>query len=407
MAVRHVPFWLDRVPRARRPSYPSLRHSTDTGVVIVGGGLTGCACAWSFAAAGAKVVLLEASEIGSGATAAALGLVREDFDASFHEASATYGLRAARQLWQGMHRASLDFGAALRRLQVRCDLTPADLVHAIGRDPKAVKLFRREYQDRRGAGLEHSWLTPAAVTRESAIPSGGGIRTRGSALDPYRACLGFAAGAAARGVSIHEKSAVTRIRHLRHHVEVSTDRATVKADAVLVATSDPISDLRALRRHLRALTGYAVVTEPLPAAVRKETGRRAAALRDSATPPHFLRWLRDDRVLFSGADQPPGPPRAREKTLVQRTGQLMYELSTIYPAISGLQPEWSWDYTYYESVDGLPFVGLHRNFPRHLFALASSRHGAGFSWLAARILLRLHQGDPAKGDDVFGFGRVL
>jgi glycine/D-amino acid oxidase-like deaminating enzyme len=117
--------------------------------------------------------------------------------------------------------------------------------------------------------------------------------------------------------------------------------------------------------------------------------------------------MREDRVMFSGADQAEVAPRASDKTLVQRTGQLMYELSTLYPAVSGLQPEWAWDFTRYETVDRLPFVGLHRNFPCHLFAMGAGRHGAGFAWLAARILLRQHQGEAARGDELFGFTRVL
>jgi glycine/D-amino acid oxidase-like deaminating enzyme len=149
------------------------------------------------------------------------------------------------------------------------------------------------------------------------------------------------------------------------------------------------------------------VTEVLPAAVRRELGRREAALRDNSAPPHFLRWLKDDRVLFAGADQLPGPARARAKVLVQRTGQLMYELSTLYPAISGARPEWAWDFPYDGTVDGLPYVGLHRNFPRHLFALGHGRHGAAVSWLAARVLLRHFQGSPDKGDELLGFARIL
>ena len=175
----------------------------------------------------------------------------------------------------------------------------------------------------------------------------------------------------------------------------------------MIATAAPLQDLRALRRHLDPRHGYAVVTEPLPAAVRRQVGRRAAALQDTAGPPHVVRWLKDERVLFAGADQGEVPARLREKTLVQRTGQLMYELSTLYPAISGLQPEWSWDVIHYETVDRLPFVGLHRNFPRHLFAMGGLGDGAAFAWLAARILLRQFQGEPAKGDDRFGFTRVL
>ena len=99
--------------------------------------------------------------------------------------------------------------------------------------------------------------------------------------------------------------------------------------------------------------------------------------------------------------------RARDKILVQRSGQLMYELSTIYPAISGAMPEWSWDLAHDSTVDGLPYIGLHRNFPRHLFALGHSRHGAAVAWLAARLLLRLFQDSPEKGDELFGFSRIL
>ena len=141
--------------------------------------------------------------------------------------------------------------------------------------------------------------------------------------------------------------------------------------------------------------------------MRREAGPRSAALRDGGTPPHLLRWLDGERALFAGADQPEPPLRARGKALTQRTGQLMYELSVLYPAISGLRPEWAWDFTHYETVDRLPFAGLHRNFPRHLFAIGAARHGASFAWLAARILLRRYQGQPAKGDDLFGFSRVL
>jgi glycine/D-amino acid oxidase-like deaminating enzyme len=275
------------------------------------------------------------------------------------------------------------------------------------RDPQASRLLQREYQSRRDGGLDHGWLKPAVVTHETAIESSGAIRTHGSSLDPYRACLGLASAATARGAVLYEKSTVQRIRVSRKHVEVTTAGGSVRAEAVLVATAAPLPDLRALRRHLKPLDGYAVVTESLPAAVRREVGRRTSPIRDTDTPPHVLRWLKQDRILFSGADQPHLSERARDKAIVQRTGQLMYELSVLYPAISGLQPDWAWDFTHYETVDRLPFAGLHRNFPRHLFAIGASRHGAGVAWLAARILLRHYQEDSAKGDDLFGFSRVL
>ncbi len=405
--VRTSPIWIDRFPKTRRPEYPRFKGHVDTDVVIIGGGLTGCACASSFAAAGVRVVLLEQARIGMGATGAGVGLIREEFDASFQAAASAHGLRAARLLWQTMRRASLDFAAALRRLNVRCDLDERDLLHVARTGADATHALRREYQARRDAGLNHSWLTAAAVARETAMDSGGAIRTRGASFDPYRACLGLAAHAAERGAAIYEQSAARRIRAGRKGVSLATERGTVAAQAVVIATAAPLPDLRALRRHLDTVHAYAVVTEPLPAAVRRELGRRDAALRDSAQPPHIVRWLKEDRVLVCGGDQPAVPDRGRAKTLVQRTGQLMYELSTLYPAISGAQPEWAWDFTRQQTVDGLPYIGLHRNFPRHYFALGHARHGAALSWLAARLFLRHFQGEPAKGDELFGFARIL
>ncbi|HEX5473850.1 MAG TPA: FAD-binding oxidoreductase [Vicinamibacterales bacterium] len=405
--MRTVPYFLDSVPRARRREYPRLRGHLDTGVVVVGGGLTGCACAEVFAAAGVDVVLLEAGRLAAGGTGATDGLLRQGYDASFEATVARHGLRTARTLWQGIRRASLDMAAAIRRLRLRCDLVSQDLVWIARGDAEASRGLAHEYKARRAAGLDVRWMTAAALAREAHVDADGAIRMRGDAVDPYRAAAGLAAAAAQRGAAIFERSQVRRIRAGRRRVAIVAEGGTIDADAVLVATDAPIPDLRALRRHLTPRQAYTVVTESLSAAIRKQVGSRAAALRDTHDPPHLLRWLKEDRILFSGAAQPPVAPRALDKAVVQRSGQLMYELSTMYPPISGLQPRWAWSAIYHDTPDGLPLVGAHRNFPRHLFALGQGRHGAGAAWLAARVLLRQFLGEAARGDERYGFSRIL
>jgi glycine/D-amino acid oxidase-like deaminating enzyme len=376
-------------------------------VAIIGGGLTGCACAASLSAAGVKVVLLEADHLGAGATAASAGLVRQDFDASFQETAALHGLRTARHVWQGFRRAALDFSAALRRQRIRADLIPQDVLVLTRDGADAARRLQREYQARRDAAVDASWLNPRAVSVETHIAAAGAIRTKGDAIDPYRACLGLAAAAAARGARIHERTRAHRIRAGRKSVQIETESGSLTADAVVIATGALPDDLRALRRHFAPRLSYAAVTAPMPAAVRKETGRRSAAIRDMASPPHVIRWLKDDRVLVAGGDAPVVAARAREKAVVPNVNELMYELTTFYPAISGLQPEWGWDFIHHGSPDNLPVVGAHRNFPRHLFALGHGRHGAAVAWLAARVLTRAFLGEPAKGDELYGFTRVL
>ena len=415
--MRPVPFFLDTFPRSRRPDYSRQRGELRVAVAIVGGGLTGCACASAFATAGVRVALLEGDRIGAGATAASAGLLRQDFDGFFRESVDLHGLRTARHLWQSVRRASLDFAATLRRLGVRADLAPQDLLIRSQSIAEGARLdalattkastLQREYQARRDAGIEASWLTPRAVATEAGLTGVAAIRVKGDALDPYRACIGLAAAAASKRAYVHERTVARRIRAGRKSVEIKTDGGSVIADAVIIATGGLPDDLRALRRHFDPTQAYAVVTESLPSAVRKELGKRTSALRDASEPPHILRWLKQDRVLFSGADQRPVPPRLREKAIGPRANRLMYELSTLYPAISGSQPEWAWDFVHYGSPDGLPVIGPHRNFPRHLFALGHGRHGAGVAWLAARVLLREYLGEPAKADEAFGFARVL
>ncbi len=406
MKLRHEPFWRDRLPDRRRPSFPRLRTHLDAGVVIVGGGLTGAATAWSLAAAGVPVVLLEAESVCSGATAGGVGLIREDTEPAFATHVSLHGLRAARLMWQAFRRASLEFPSALRRLGIRCDAARQDLLTVAARGPD-TKALRREYDARRAAGLEARWIAAAAVGRDAGIEAPGAIKTDATAFDPYRAGIGLIAAAVKEGAQVFERSPVARIRPGRHKVDVTTDAGSVTADLVVIAGASSISDLRPLRRHLQARAGHGVVTAPLAAAVRRQVGSRTTALRAAAAVPRFVRWLGEDRVLVAGGDQPAVPAQSRERAIVQRTGQLMYELSLTYPAISGTEPEWGWSFRFDETVDGLPYIGAHRNFPRHLFALGLGRNGAAASWLAARILLRRIRGEPAKGDDLFDFSRNL
>ncbi len=405
-----VPFWFDRFPAARRPDRPRHRGHLDTEVAVVGGGLTGCTVAWAFASAGVRVALFEADRLARGLGAVrSLGLLRQEPDADFCQLEAAFGRRAARHVWRETRRASLDFAAALRRLGVGADLASSDAVW-FTRTPDHLERVQKELKARRDAGVTQdgsSWLSAAALKRETALAGLGGLKTRGlGALDPYRAAVGLARAAEAKGAAVFERSPVVRVRAGRKAVEIRTGGGTVRADKVVLATGYPTADFRALHRHFARVHTYVVLTDPLPAAMRREVGRRSAALRDTAEPAHALRWMREDRIMYAGADQPAVPDRARAKALVQRTGQLMYELSTHYPAISGLMPAWAWDAACAVTRDGLPCFGPHRNYPRHLFALGHGHHGAGLAFLAARLLLRHHLGAPDKGDELFAFSRI-
>ena len=397
--------WLAQVPKRARPSYPRHIRHREAEVCVVGGGMVGCTTAYVLAAAGVDVALVEAGRIGQQGTAATLGLLRQEPGADYRAVEATYGRRAARQIWQLTRRAMLDGAATLRRLKVRCGLDSGDAIY-VTRDHGDVGSLRRELAARRTAGLDATWLGGDRLRRETNIEGAAAVRTRGNyQLDPYRACLGMARSAARRGAALFERSPVTRIRSDAKGVTVTTGGATIQAERVVVATGQAAPLFKPLVRHLRTTHTYAVATPPLGAKIRAELGKRATMIWDTEEPPHWLRWTRDHRIVFGGGDQSPVRAQQRDQTIVQRTGQLMYELSTLYPVISGIQPEYAWDRVAAAGVDRMPIIGRHRSYPRHQFAFGYGADALTTAFLAARALLRAHQGTPDRADDRLGFAR--
>lgn len=396
--------WTDRFPRSRVPTYPRLKGSHDIDVVIIGGGLTGCATAYAFAAAGIKVAVVEASQVGQGVTALSSGWIPDDPGASFAAAEQLLGRRAARHAWQSWRRAALDFTALLRRLDVKCELEPRSTLIAATTPDQAAAL-KRELKVRKDAGLESPSLNAKGILAEAAIAGPGGIRTRDSAtIDPYRAAVGLAGAAVERGARIFERTAVVRTKFGRRTADVVLEDGSIRTRRIVVATGRPTDLFKSLIRHFWMKSSFTAVTAPLPAKLRNQLGRREVVVRDLAHPPHVIRWV-GDRLLVSGADDAEVVPRLREKTIVQRTGQLMYELSTIHPEISGILPEYGWELPYALTAEGVPYIGPHRNFPHHLFAFGDASHGVTAAYLASRLLLRHHLGEADAADEAFGFNR--
>ncbi|MBI3493528.1 MAG: FAD-binding oxidoreductase [Acidobacteria bacterium] len=402
--------WIDQFPTSRVPAYSRQRGRLTTDVVIVGGGLTGCATAYAFAAAGVRVALVEAARVGQGNTALSAGWIADDPGVAFAELEAANGLRATRHAWQSWRRAALDFVALLRRLDVKCHLETRPIV-TLARTPEQATQMARDRKARRNAGLDAVSLNARAIGNEVAVDAIAGLRSRdGATIDPYRACLGLAAAAVDRGAVLFERTTARRIRFGRKAVDVFTGGGAIRAGRVVIATGMPTPLFKALQRHFWFRTSYLVLSERVPAKTRQLLGRRAAVVRDMAAPPHVVHWVRwagDERLLVSGADSEEAPPRRRDKIIVQRTGQLMYELSTLYPDVSGLQAAYGWAADYARTADGLPYIGPHRNYPRHLFAFGDSSHSVTGAYLASRILLRHYSEELDSADEPFGFARTL
>jgi glycine/D-amino acid oxidase-like deaminating enzyme len=77
----------------------------------------------------------------------------------------------------------------------------------------------------------------------------------------------------------------------------------------------------------------------------------------------------------------------------------------LFPALAGIDIEYAWEGLFAMTPDGLPYIGPHRHYPGHLFALGYGGNGMTYGFLAARLLLDWFRGIQSADYRLFAFGR--
>ena len=150
------PYWTRKtkpVARSARATVKPLKGDHTTDVVVIGGGLTGCATAYALAQAGLKVVLLEAETVASGATSRAMGTILPTPDVSYAVATKSAGTRPAKVFFTEVRRSAKDLVSVLKKLRISCELTPAELLINAPFTNDAA-LLKKEVAARKAAKLD-------------------------------------------------------------------------------------------------------------------------------------------------------------------------------------------------------------------------------------------------------------
>ncbi len=399
------PVWLQgRGARARR-SYPSLTADWEGDVVIVGAGMTGSTAAALFAEQGVRVAVVDGALAARGSTAASTALLLQEPDKGLGELGKMYGGADARRIWRVSADAARDLVRALRRLRIDCDLSEHESVYFTVAGA-AVPPLRAELRLRHRAGFRGQWLTPGALRHLTGMPARGGILTTGNAqFDPYKASRGMLRAAAAAGADVFERTRVSRIDTTRTGVRVVTPRGRLTAQRVIIATGYAVPGFEPLVGRFQMRHTYVLATRPVSVAQQKELGFGNVMAWDTARPYHYLRWTPERRLLIGGCDRPDVPPRRRAAALAAATSELRDYFDRLLPALADLTVEYAWEGLFAVTPDSLPYIGPHRRYPRHLFALGYGGNGMTFSFLAARMLLEQWQGVASRDHRLFAFNR--
>ena len=77
----------------------------------------------------------------------------------------------------------------------------------------------------------------------------------------------------------------------------------------------------------------------------------------------------------------------------------------LYPSLRHVRTH-AWEGLFATTPDGLPYIGPHRRYPRHLFALGYGGNGMTFGFLASRLLMERLSGSLSEDHQLFAFGRT-
>jgi glycine/D-amino acid oxidase-like deaminating enzyme len=364
-AYRSLSLWHDTADDDWAPR-ASLAGDLDADVAVVGAGYTGLWTAYYLKKAdpSLRVVVLEREVAGFGASGRNGGWCSAQFPASVSWLAQRYGEQRAVAQYRAMQASVDEIGQIVADEGIDCGFTKGGTVVA-ARTPLQLDRARAEVAEARrwGFGEDDLALLDAEQARARLAADGvlGGTFTpHCAAIHPARLVRGLARAVERLGVTVHERTPVTRI----DPGVASTPHGRVRAEVVVRATEGFTAQLPGQRRTVAPVYSLMVATEPLPAEVWDQIG--LAGRETFADHRHLIIYgqrTADERLAFGGRGAPYHfgsrirPEQDRDPTVFAALHQVLVDL---LPAVRGAAFTHSWGGPLGIARDWCASVGLDR-----------------------------------------------
>ncbi len=286
---------------------PPLSDSIATDIVIVGGGFVGLSSALHLAKRGRKVVVLEAGEIGSGASGRNNGQVIPVLSGAEPAAiEQRYGEVGER--FVSLIRDSADYLFQIARDEkIECEAEQNGWYQPAHTEAHLrVSEWRNKAWAERGAPCRMLDRAESTALLGTDFWYGGTYNPTGGHINPLMLVHGFAKACERAGVQIFENTPAQSVEANGDGWRVKTARAEVKADAVLLASnaySDAFSGrlIPKLAHSVVPVVSFQMATEPIDDDLRKTIMPGREAVSDTRGDLRFFRYDKRNRLVTGGA----------------------------------------------------------------------------------------------------------
>jgi sarcosine oxidase len=279
---------------------PALNGEKRVELAVVGGGFTGLSVALHSAERGASVAVLEAGEIGYGASGRNGGQVNPGVKLDEATLAARFG-----EAGRGLHRLAQDapdfLNDLIARKGLRAQWRRPGLIR-LAHNAAALATVRRAAETLRKAGVAVEDLDAASVERRvgtSRYP-GGLFDPRGASVHPLDLVREMARAAGEAGAAIHAHSPAMQLKRDGGLWRVVTPQGALLARKVVVATNAYSDGLvKGLAQSLLPVNSFQVATAPLGALAEKLLPG-GETVYDSRRLVLYFRKSPDQRLVMGG-----------------------------------------------------------------------------------------------------------
>ena len=288
------------------PAHTPLQGSAETDVCVIGAGMAGITTAWLLAEAGREVMVLDMKGVAGGESARTTAHCTTAFDDRYTSVRRAHGEDGARAVAESQAAAIDRIEAIVRAQAIDCGFTRLD-GYLVSHGSTSLRDLEEEAEASREAGLgDIALLQGTPVPGFENVPSI--LYPRQARLDVPRYLAALARKLSERGARLHDRTRVTSMQDGDRPLLECANGATVRANAVVVATNSPVLDVAAMHTKQAPYRTYVV-------GIRVPSGSMPDVLLwDDEEPYHYVRLVsgsetgdeRYDVMLVGGADHRTG-----------------------------------------------------------------------------------------------------
>jgi len=377
MSVKEEIHWTTTAGTA--PQLSPLAGSLKVDVLVVGGGLTGCRTALGLSEAGTSVALVDAQDVGWGASGRSGGQCNPMWRKTPDALREKFGTAQADRLIQTTLSSADNLFADIAKFDVNCDAVQAGWMQCAH--------TRKSITDMRALG--HAWAAEGAdieVLEGSEVKKASGSpaytwalrHAAGGNVQPLSLTRGYADAALARGAQMFCNTPVTKLERIDGTWRATTPRGEITADAVVLTTNAYTDGLwPGLSATVLPMVSVSIATAPLSAAQQQTVLPGKVTISDSRLAIYYGRYDRDMRLVF-------GCVGSTDYVDPLALGRLKRGLRTVFPQIADIQIERKWAGRIAVTRDFMPH--LHEPAPGILAGLGYSGRGIAMTSVMGRTL---------------------